>query len=320
MKSLILDVLENRVLGWPLRLLGGLTRGRPKILGFINPFYVPRWTVERHGARLLADHDDYVARVSKDSRIVRFDPGTYEPEISYLIETLIKPDDVVLDIGANVGLHTVAFAHAAAQGHVFAFEPVDEMADKLSRNCALNGIENVTLVRCALGDAETTMDMNVNIAGKGMEGTSSLTSTVHVDAHPEWYDRRRVPVRRLDDLIGDLMPEARIGFVKIDTEGFETFIIKGGLDVLRRDRPRMILEAHTRQLAAAGKSFQWYLDTFPDYHVLVIYAPSRANPYLRLEPLDPDQPEIAVNLLLLPRLAELQGDRIDAPKPIAVED
>ena len=108
--------------------------------------------------------------------------------------------------------------------------------------------------------------------------------------------------------------------LKIFEPGTHAFIIEGGLDVLRRDRPRMIFEAHSRRLAAAGKSFQWYLDTFPDYHVLVIYAPSRANPYLRLEPLDPDQPEIAVNLLLLPRLGEPQGDRVETPGPIAVED
>ena len=124
---------------------------------------------------------------------------------------------------------------------------------------------------------------------------------------------------RLDDLIGDLLPNARIGFVKIDTEGFETFIIEGGLDVLRRDRPRMIIEAHTCRLAAAGKSFQWYLDTFADYHVLVIYPPSRANPYLRLEPLNPDQPNIAVNLLLLPRLIDVDKSRTEGREPIAIK-
>ena len=69
----------------------------------------------------------------------------------------------------------------------------------------------------------------------------------------------------------------------------------------RRHRPAMIVKAHTTRLAQAGKSFQWYLDTFPDHHVPIVHAVTRADPYLRLEPLTPDQPEIAVNLLLLPR-------------------
>ncbi len=54
--------------------------------------------------------------------------------------------------------------------------------------------------------------------------------------------------------------------------------------------------------AAAGRSFQWYLDTFPDHHIFIVYAADRTNPYLRLAPLTPDQPEIAVNLLLLPKI------------------
>ncbi len=68
----------------------------------------------------------------------------------------------------------------------------------------------------------------------------------------------------------------------------------------------MIVEAHSRRLAKAGKSFQWYLDTFADYHIFVMPAVDRANPYFRLVPLTAEQPEIAVNLLLLPRsLAEI---------------
>ena len=63
----------------------------------------------------------------------------------------------------------------------------------------------------------------------------------------------------------------------------------------------MIIEAHSTRLAKVGLSFQWYLETFPDYHALIVYSITPANPYLRLEPLGDEPPEIAVNLLLLPR-------------------
>jgi len=182
------------------------------------------------------------------------------------------------------------------------------MADRLSANVSLNGLRNVTLVPCGLGATDEIVEMSVNVGGAGLEGTSTIAGSVHLEREPENYDQRRVPVRRLDGLANDLLTGGTIGFIKIDTEGFETWVIEGGLETMRRHRPSMIVEAHSRRLAAAGKSFQWYLDTFPDYHVLIIYPVSRVNPYLRLVPLSGEQPEIAVNLLLLPRtnMAKIQ--------------
>ena len=305
MKSQVLDLLERPIAGWPLRVLGNFTRDRRNLFGLTNPFFVPALVAEIAGADFVADRASYL--VAKRWRnAVRLDPDIFEPEISHLIQRLIKPDHIVLDIGANMGAHTVAFARAAHNGHVYAFEPVPEMAKRLSHNCRLNGTDNVTLMTCGLGDRDGTLDMNVNVGGPGMEGTSSLTRTVHVESHPEWYETRTVPIRRLDDVVAELAPTNRIGFVKIDTEGFETQIIEGGMETLRKNRPIMIVEAHSKRLEAAGKSFQWYLDTFSDYHVFIVTAVTRANPYLRLEPLQGDQPEIAVNLLLLPRLEAVE--------------
>lgn len=301
-KQFVLDWIAHPILGAPVRPLGRLTWRRSHLAGLRNPFHVPSIVIERDGARLIAEPGSYLFQGSGRRRAVRFRPGEYEPEISFLIRSLVREDDIVLDIGANVGLHSVAFARAVPKGHVYAFEPVAEMAERLSRNCALNGITNVTLVPCALGAANETVEMDVNVAGEGMEGTSTIAGSIHVERHPERYAKRPVPVRRLDDLIEELEVRGRIGFVKIDTEGFETMVIEGALNTLRRHRPAMIVEAHSRRLAAAGRSFQWYLDTFPDHHIFIVYAADRTNPYLRLAPLTPDQPEIAVNLLLLPKV------------------
>jgi FkbM family methyltransferase len=303
LKSLILDFIEHPVLGALVRLIGGLTRRRARLFGLSNPFHVPAWTIEHGGARYWAEPRSYLARGSPASTRVRFDPDRYEAEIEYLIETLVGPGDVVLDIGANVGLHTVALARrVGAQGRVYAFEPVTEMAERLSANVALNGLANVTLVGCALGNVEGTATMQVNVAGAGLEGTSSLADSIHVRRHPERYVERDVEVRRLDDVMARMDPASPIGFVKIDTEGFETMVIEGGMETLDRDRPAMIVEAHSTRLAQAGKSFRWYSDTFPDHHIFIVHAVNRANPYLRLEPLSAEPPEIAVNLLLLPKV------------------
>ncbi len=300
MKQWILSLLDRPFPGALIGFLFGFLRHRPTVLGLKNPLYVSHYFIERDGACYLAAAGSYLAIESSTDQIVRFDPGTYEPEIAYLIQSLVGPEDTVIDVGANVGLHTVALAQAAHKGHVYAFEPVAEMAERASLNLALNGLENVNLFDCALGEETGEAEIIVNIAGDGMEGTSSILKTVHVEKRPGHYQPRTVSVRRLDDVIAEVKPKRRISFIKIDTEGFEPMVIRGGMETIRQHRPAMIVEAHSKRLAQVGLSFQWYLETFADYHVLLSYETTPANPYFRLQPLGAEPPEIAVNLLLLP--------------------
>ena len=301
MKQIILDLIRHSFLGWPIRLLGRFTWRHPRLLTLTNPFFLPSIVINREGTSLLAEPDSYLFLNSEKENYIRFRPGQYEAEITYLSKNLIEKTDIVLDIGANVGLHTVAFAREASQGHVYAFEPTTEMTERLSANVSLNGIKNVTIVPCALGAAEEELEMFINTSGAGLEGTSTITGTHNVDRNPLNYETRKVPVRRLDYLVEQLGIKGRIGFIKIDTEGYETWVIEGGLNTIRAHRPTMIVEAHSRRLTAANKSFKWYLDMFPDYHILIIYPIDRTNPYLRLVPLTEEQPEMAINLLMLPR-------------------
>jgi FkbM family methyltransferase len=301
-KTFLLNALNQRVLGGAVhRLLGPLLRGRPRILGLTNPLYVPHFVVERDGARYIASFESYLAQRSPSRQRVQFDGGAYEPEVSYLISALLGPTDVAIDVGANVGLHTVAMAKHAHRGHVYAFEPVAEMAEQNSLNCAFNGLSNVTIVRCGLGASSDEMDMKVRTAGAGLEGTSSFMDTAHVTAHPEDFEVRRLSVRRLDDVLAKLNPAGRIALIKIDTEGFEVPVIEGAKATIDAHHPALIVEAHSTRLQKMGKDFSWYLKTFPNHHVLIIEPATPANPYLRLTPLRDEPAEICVNLLLLPR-------------------
>lgn len=301
MKTALLNLIERPVIGAPVRWLGALTRRRPRVLGLTNPFFLPTRIVNHDRFALFAETGSYLAENAPVDQVLRLDPAAFEPEIGWLIDRLVGEDDVVLDIGANVGAHATRFARLAGKGHVFAFEPVAEMAERLSRNVAFNRLDNVTLLPFALGAEDATLDMQVNVAGTGMEGTSSFVGSRHVSDNPSHYEARSLQVKRLDDVIETLGVDGRIGFVKIDTEGFETQVIDGGLKTLREHNPVMIVEAHSTRLAEAGRSFMWYCETLPDHHVFIVSAITRANPYLRIEPLEAEPPEIAVNLLLLPK-------------------
>ena len=306
MKGLLLRMLDSRLLGTALHhVFGRSLRADEKILGFTNPFLARNLVVDRDGSRYVAPLDSYLVARSPERQLVRFDGGAYEPEISYLIRLLVSPDDTVVDIGANVGLHTVAMAKAAHRGHVHAFEPVAEMAEKNSINCALNNLRNVSLWQCGLGKSDGELTMNVNVAGAGLEGTSSFMETDHIAARPDHYQARRVPVRRLDDVMAQIKPSGRIALIKIDTEGSEPSVLEGAIEVIRTHRPAMIVEAHSTRLRAVGKNFRWYLDTFPNHHIFTIPSITSANPWFRLDPLISEPDEVCVNLLLLPRNAAL---------------
>lgn len=298
----LLDFLDHRWIARMVRLMEPAFRGRRRVLGRTNPMFFGHRVIDRDGLRYVVPANSYIAIGASPNQIAHFDGDVFEPEMSYLIDGLIAEDDVVLDIGANVGLHTVAFARKAHRGHVFAFEPVPEMAEQNSANCALNRLSNVTLLNYGLGAEPGKIQMTVNVAGAGMQGTSSFIETHNIRANPDDYEVRDIPVRRLDDIIEELAPQGRIGFIKIDTEGYDTHVLEGGLKTIEIHRPIMIVEAHSNRLEAAGKSWRWFLDTFPDYHIFIIWPVTNLRGDFELTPLTPDLPEIAVNLLMLPRL------------------
>jgi FkbM family methyltransferase len=306
LKSLLWHVIANTRAGASFRLTAPLLENRPTVFGLKNPMYMKHSATEQHGSLYVTEANNYIAVGSGRGYRVRYDPNHFEEEISYLMKHLVRREDIVLDIGANIGFHTVLMAKAASDGHVFAFEPIDEMAEQNSANCAINRLQNVTLVRCALGNENTELDMNVNVGGTGLQGTSSfIEHNSNVSAHPDQYVQRPIKVRRLDDIVGKLSLPGPISFIKIDTEGFDTQVLEGGIETINKHKPVMIVEAHTDRLAQAGKSWQWYLDEFPDYHIFISHSVTNAKPFLHLEPLTADQPRISVNLLMVPRGRQL---------------
>src|SRR5580765_5800931 len=81
--------------------------------------------------------------------------GTREPGTSQALKTLCKHGDVVLDIGANVGSHSLPIAsHVGEHGRVYAFEPVPWAIKKLKRNLALNKFDNIIIEPIALSDID----------------------------------------------------------------------------------------------------------------------------------------------------------------------
>ena len=89
--------------------------------------------------------------------------GEYESAITKIFTQIIKPGDVCLDVGANIGWYTTLFQKLVGPtGKVHAFEPVKPIFDRLCKNAALNGpAENVCVNNLALGDGEKMVELHV---------------------------------------------------------------------------------------------------------------------------------------------------------------
>jgi hypothetical protein len=78
--------------------------------------------------------------------------GRYEPHLSELFGLLVKPGDRCIDVGANVGVHTVRLARLVADGgEVIAIEPDPDVVTRINRNIGLNGLTNVRVIGAAAG-------------------------------------------------------------------------------------------------------------------------------------------------------------------------
>lgn len=150
---------------------------------------------------------------------------------------------VVYDIGAWEGALTLFFARAVgAQGQVLAFEPNPGSAARLRENVGLNHFDNVRLFELALADTEgqAWLDVPQGVASRGR-----LTS------HPAGA---AVSVRQLDLLVAQAgLPPP--DFVKIDVEGAELAVLRGGAATLARHRPDLLIEIHPQADASALRAF-----------------------------------------------------------------
>ncbi len=158
--------------------------------------------------------------------VLREQEDWFEDELRFL-RRLLQPGQTVIDIGANFGVYTLAMAHAVGpSGSVLAFEPASATARLLEDSVAANGYSHVTVRRSALSA----------VAGSGQLTVgehSELNALVH--GAPAGAVET-VPVSTLDDCLRE-DAERRIDFVKIDAEGEEENILKGGQQFFARHSP-----------------------------------------------------------------------------------
>jgi FkbM family methyltransferase len=217
--------------------------------------------------------------------------GAYALQELYLLRDLLKlrgPQPTFVDIGANVGHHSLFLSRYASQVH--SFEPWSVVSRHISEKISLNSITNISLHPVGLSDAEGSIDFYASASGN--TGTGSFSG-----AHSQ--DRNqlvgKVAVERGDEYFAR---EGIVGVdvIKIDAEGWEPKVIAGLRNTIARDRPIIFMEYSSTTAASLREGIAELLRTLPEGYV-ALQATVGGREYV-LTPVDRDQTE--TELVLIP--------------------
>jgi FkbM family methyltransferase len=196
----------------------------------------------------LRVHGDCVIRLAPSERAYGHDGlvycfrEAYEPGVRAAILAGVRPGDVVLDIGAHIGLWTLLMSRLVGpSGTVTAFEPVPRSADRLRHNLSASRAGAVDVVQAALGAGHGTVRMFI----PGDAGSAALAPEGPFD------ETLVVPMITLDEYwVGRGSPD--VSFVKVDAEGSEPRILEGAGRFFRSCRPIVACEVNAGKLGAMG--------------------------------------------------------------------
>lgn len=161
--------------------------------------------------------------------------GRWEPESHEIFVKMIQPGQVVFDLGANNGIHSLLFSKLVGSlGKVFAFEPLPDNVEEIKKNCELNNVTNIEIVQSAVGQHDGEVKFFLGIFKKqgsilGIGSESGKEVNVKITTLSTFIQTRNV----------------KPDFIKIDIEGAESDALSGLGDLIREIKPVFFIELHT---------------------------------------------------------------------------
>ena len=184
--------------------------------------------------------------------------GAFEPSTVRFYRKVLRPGDIVLDIGANIGAHTLPFAKCIApRGRVYAFEPTEFAYNKLVENLTLNPELNGIVI---------PNHMLLKPPGD-WHPPSEIYSSWPLKPVGDVHEKHLGQLRSLGAVTMDTVDSycaangiTRIDWIKIDVDGNETTVLQGSMRTLRSMRPKLIIELSPYVCREAGHRFDELVD------------------------------------------------------------
>jgi FkbM family methyltransferase len=211
--------------------------------------------VDIHGVKFPCD-----LALGKMTRSMYF--GAYDIEIRRIIEKNLRPGDVFVDVGANVGYFSaVGAARVGTSGQVHCFEPVPWLFRYLEQFRSLNPNHSISVNQAALGDKEdkTIIYQSENTGGH------SLLSGYFLSGQPQ--TTHEIAVHRLDTYLEQKSID-RVALIKIDTEGYEFPVLLGLTGFLKKAKgrlPILVIEISHRAFSLTHHTIAEFETFMKDY-------------------------------------------------------
>lgn len=191
-------------------------------------------------------------RVLAYSKARDFTSGRFrEPELD-LLDSLVRPGDVAVDVGANHGMWMLALSRAAgAEGRVYSFEPVPFTFGVLSAVARRNRLGNVSLVNKGCSDQAAAMEMTVPLQRSG----SSDDLQAHLSQRRSAGEAEKsvtvsCEITTLDTALAGV---EGVTLLKLDIEGAELLALRGAAELIARERPAIVCEVDAEFLQGFGQ-------------------------------------------------------------------
>lgn len=156
---------------------------------------------------------------------------SWEPHITFFLERNLKKNSVFIDVGSNYGWHSITSSNLCEI--IYSFEPQKYVYNIQKENIKQNNITNINLFNYGIGNTNEMLNMS----------PINYNESVNVGDLSIGLGGEIVEVRTLDSLTLN-----KVDIIKIDVQGFEKFVIEGGVDTINKNKPLLIVEFEDHQL------------------------------------------------------------------------
>jgi FkbM family methyltransferase len=162
--------------------------------------------------------------------------GLWEPYVRSTLEQATE-DDVIVEVGANIGIYAVPLAKKVRK--VIAFEPHPKTAEILERTIKLNSLNNLVLIKRPVADSKRNVlfGLAASPMDSGINASKKIETIINIEGI---------------DLDAALIIENRVDWLLIDVEGFEVDVLKGASNILQKYHPKIIIEIASYNLKSVN--------------------------------------------------------------------
>jgi FkbM family methyltransferase len=238
-----------------LRFISGLVRAIPSRFLRAKARAIWQWWQTRNSSRVAVVQRNglkYRLHLAETIDAGIYYHGCWEPATTEAIKAFCRKGFHALDIGANIGAHTLLMADLVGHtGSVAAFEPMPWARERLLANVALNEFKWIRVIPLALSDHESLENAHFRSSWTiGSDGVSYETAE-SLAAHETQFTT-------LDALVTKKVLPG-VDFIKMDVDGYEYRVLRGAQNILRERTPAIVMELSEYSLKRVGDSAQGLL-------------------------------------------------------------